>query len=95
MAWVYMLRCNDGSYYVGSTRNLEHRVWQHSTGPGASYTRGRQPITLVFAQEYDDIGTAYAREKQVQGWSRRKREALIDGAYNELPALSKKLFLRE
>jgi len=92
MAFVYILLCSDGSYYVGSTRNLEHRVWQHSTGQGSTYTSTRLPIQLVFAQEYDNVGDAYAREKQIQGWSRKKREALIAGEFNELPRLSKKQF---
>jgi len=92
--YVYMLRCGDGSYYVGSTRNLESRVWQHSTGLGGEYTSKRLPVTLVFAQEYERIDDAYAMEKRIQGWSRAKREALIEGRYNELPALSKKRFNR-
>jgi len=92
MAYVYILLCADASYYVGSTRTLEHRVWQHSTGRGGKYTSTRLPIELVFAQEYESIGDAYAREKQIQGWSRKKREALIDGEFNELPRLSKKNF---
>ena len=92
MAFVYILLCSDGSYYVGSTRNLEHRVWQHSTGQSSTYTSTRLPIQLVFAQEYDNVGDAYAREKQIQGWSRKKREALIAGEFNELPRFSKKQF---
>jgi putative endonuclease len=92
MPFLYILRCADDSYYVGSTRNLEHRMWQHSTGGGAAYTGRRLPVTLVFAQEFDRIDDAYAREKQVQGWSRKKREALIAGRYNDLPRLSKKRF---
>lgn len=92
MAYVYILRCADNSYYVGSTRNLENRLWQHSTGLGAKYTSTHLPVELVFAQEFDRIDDAYAREKQLQGWSRRKREALIAGEFNELPRLSKKAF---
>ena len=94
MAYVYILRCADGSYYVGSTRNLENRVSQHSAGVGAKYTRNRLPIELVFAQEYPWVDEAYGREKQIQGWSRRKREALIAGEYNDLPRLSRKVFPR-
>jgi putative endonuclease len=92
MPFLYILRCADDSYYVGSTRNLEHRMWQHSTGAGSSYTGHRLPVTLVFAQEFERIDEAYAREKQVQGWSRRKREALIESRFNDLPALSRKRF---
>jgi putative endonuclease len=92
MAWTYLLRCGDGSYYAGSTRDLDQRVWQHSTGLGAKYTSTRLPVELVFAAEFDNVGDAYAFEKRVQGWSRAKREALIAGDFNTLPTLSKKRF---
>ena len=95
MPHVYMLRCSDASYYVGSTTNLEHRLWQHSTGGGAKYTSTRLPVQLVFIEEFDRIDLAYAREKQLQGWSRRKREALIAQQYDSLPELSRKVFGRE
>ncbi len=88
MPYVYMLRCGDGSYYVGSARDLERRLEQHYAGGGSEYTRHRMPVELVFAEEFDDIGSAYRREKQIQGWSRRKREALIAGDYGSLPGLS-------
>ena len=92
MPYTYILRCADDSYYIGSTRDLEHRMWQHSTGHGSTYTSRRLPVTLVFAQEFDRIDEAYALEKRMQGWSRRKREAVIEGRLNDLPALSKKVF---
>ncbi|MEP6842762.1 MAG: GIY-YIG nuclease family protein [Pseudolysinimonas sp.] len=90
MMAAYMLRCADGSYYVGSTRNLDHRVEQHSLGAGARYTAQRTPIELVWFEEFDRIDEAYAREKQVQGWSRAKREALIRGDVARLVDLAKK-----
>jgi len=93
MPFVYILHCSDGSFYVGSTRgSLENRVWQHSTGAGCRYTSSRLPVELVFAEEYERVEEAYAREKQVQGWSRRKREALIRGEFDNLVALSRKAF---
>ncbi len=92
MPHVYILRCAGQSYYVGSTRNLENRLWQHSTGLGAKYTSTRLPVELIFAEEYDRIDEAYEREKQVQGWSRAKREALINGSPDALPGLSRKRF---
>ena len=93
MPFVYMLRCSDGSYYVGSTRvSLDHRLWQHSTGFGCQYTSTRLPVELVFAQEYERVDEAYAREKQIQGWSRAKREALIRGDHDSLAGLSRKVF---
>ncbi|GAB3799424.1 GIY-YIG nuclease family protein [Humibacter antri] len=88
MPFAYMLRCADGSYYVGSTRDLDTRMEQHHSGAGSAYTSRRMPVELVFAEEFDDIGSAFRREKQIQGWSRRKREALITGDYAALPGLS-------
>jgi len=92
MAWMYILECADGSYYVGSTRNLDHRMTQHLSGLGSRYTSGRLPVELVYGEEYDRISDAYAREKQVQNWSRAKREALINGKHDMLPPLAKKKF---
>ena len=88
MAWMYILQCSDGSYYVGSTVALEQRVWQHQQGEGAKYTARRLPVELVYSEEYRRIDEAFSREKQVQGWSRAKKEALIRGDYDALPGLS-------
>ncbi|MFC6706206.1 GIY-YIG nuclease family protein [Flexivirga alba] len=90
MAWTYILECGDGSYYVGSTRDLDLRMTQHYAGLGSAYTRRRMPVTLVWAHEWTDIDDAYAFEKKVQGWGRAKREALIAGEFDRLSALSKK-----
>lgn len=90
MAWMYILECSDGSYYVGSTKNLDLRIKQHQSGKGSKYTSGRLPVKLVYGEEYDRVSDAYAREKQVQNWSRAKREALINGKYEMLPSLAKK-----
>jgi putative endonuclease len=92
MAWMYILECADGSYYVGSTRNLEQRIFQHQQGLGATYTSNRLPVKLVYGEEYDRVADAYAREKQVQGWRRAKRKALINGDPELLPVLAKKIF---
>ena len=92
MAWMYILKCSDGSYYVGSTTNLELRVTQHQLGRGSRYTSGRLPVELVYAEEYERITDAYAREKQIQNWGRAKREALINGDLEVLPPLAKKKF---
>jgi predicted GIY-YIG superfamily endonuclease len=92
MAWMYILKCADGSYYVDSTRNLELRMTQHQSGKGSRYTLGRLPVELVYGEEYDRVADAYAREKQVQNWSRAKREALINGNLEALPLLAKKKF---
>jgi putative endonuclease len=92
MAWMYILECADGSYYVGSTKNLDQRMMQHLSGRGSRYTSGRLPVKLVYCEEYDRISDTYFREKQVQNWSRAKREALINGNYEMLPQLAKKKF---
>jgi len=94
MAWVYILQCADSSYYVGSTVDLDARVWQHNQGIGAKYTIRRRPVTLVFACEYDSIQDAFNQEKRIQGWSRAKKEALIRGDFEALPALARKDFER-
>ena len=86
---MYILECSDGSYYTGSTRDLPRRLAQHQGGEGANYTRKRLPVKLVFQEEFSRIDEAYQREKQVQGWSRKKKQALINGEFNRLPELSR------
>jgi putative endonuclease len=86
---MYILRCADGSFYVGSTVNLERRLGQHNEGEGAAYTRRRRPVRLVYCEEFSRVDDAYLREKQVQGWSRAKRLALIEGRLGDLPELSR------
>lgn len=88
MAWTYILRCSDGSYYVGSTVDLDRRLSEHNEGCGAAYTRRRRPVVLAWCGEFDSVADAFAFEKRVQGWSRRKREALITGNLEVLPLLS-------
>jgi putative endonuclease len=95
MAWMYILKCADDSFYVGSTRSLELRMAQHQSGKGSRYTSGRLPVELVYGEEYDRVVDAYAREKQVQNWSRAKREALISGDTDMLPPLAKKKFAKK
>ena len=90
MAWVYILECSDGSYYVGSTRNLDGRLQQHAMGKGAKYTSRRLPITLLWAQPTESIAEAYAWEKKIQGWSRAKREALMRDDWGEIRRRSKR-----
>jgi predicted GIY-YIG superfamily endonuclease len=87
-AWMYILECTDGTYYTGSTKNLDLRVSQHQNGEGANYTRKRLPVKLIYYEEFNRIDEAFYREKQVQGWSRKKKEALIKGLANELKKLA-------
>ena len=93
-AYTYMLRSSDGSFYVGSTRDLGLRLHQHQIGEGAEYTTRRRPVELVWYEEHEHVGDAFAREKQVQKWGRAKRLALIRQDYAGLPALAKKDFGR-
>lgn len=85
---MYILECSDGSYYVGSTNNIELRLEQHKNGEGANHTKKRLPVTLVYLEEFERIDEAFYREKQVQGWNRKKKEALINNQHNQLPNLS-------
>ena len=88
-AYVYILRCADGSYYVGSTRtSLDDRVGQHNAGNFDGYTARRRPVELVFAQEFQRITDAIAAERQLKGWTRAKKEALIRGDHAALPSLA-------
>ena len=82
--YMYILLCSDGSYYTGSTNDLERRLAQHQAGEGANHTKKRLPVKLVYFEEYERIDIAFYREKQVQGWSRKKKEALINGMPLEL-----------
>lgn len=86
--WMYILECNDGSYYIGSTNNLELRLQEHSNGEGANHTKKRLPVKLIYFEEFDRIDEAFYREKQVQGWSRKKKEALMYNLPDELKRLA-------
>ncbi len=92
MPYMYILKCCDDSYYTGSTWRLEERLIQHNNSEGARYTAKRLPVELVYSEYYSSIDTAFNREKQVQGWSHQKKQALIDGKLNLLPKLAKKKF---
>ena len=89
MPFTYLLECRDGSYYVGSTWDLDRRVSEHNLGLGSRYTRRRTPVRLLWCEYYDRIEDAFRREKQIQGWGRAKREALIEGRLEDLPGLSR------
>ncbi len=93
--FTYILECYDGTYYTGSTIDLDRRLSEHQSGKGANYTAKRLPIKLIYYEEYDRIDKAFYREKQIQGWSRNKKQALMFGAPNLLPRLAKKVFIKE
>jgi putative endonuclease len=89
---MYILECADGSYYVGSTVDLDARLWQHNEGLGAAYTRPRRrrPVKVAYAAHFGRIDEAFAFEKRVQGWSRAKRLALIEDRWQDLPGLAER-----
>lgn len=77
MNHVYILRCGDGSLYTGWTNDLEKRLAAHRSGKGAKYTRGRGPVTLVYAEDFPDKSSAMKREAAIKKLSRPQKEALI------------------
>jgi putative endonuclease len=90
-AWLYILRCADGSYYVGTTRTtLEYRLAEHNSGRYGGYTAKRLPVTLAYSQWFDKITDAIAAERQVKGWSRAKNVALMRGDFEALKVLAKR-----
>jgi putative endonuclease len=90
-AFLYIVRCSDGSYYAGTARTgLERRIAEHNSGSYGGYTATRRPVTLVFSQWFDRIVDAIAAERQVKGWSRAKKEALIRGDFEQLQILSRR-----
>lgn len=82
--FMYILRCADDSYYTGSTVNLSRRLAEHQNGEGANHTRKHLPVELVYFEYFDRIDIAFKREKQVQGWSRKKKEVLIERGFGRL-----------
>jgi putative endonuclease len=88
--YVYILKCNDGSYYTGVTNNVEKRLTEHnSDNSTTSYTFKRRPVELVYCQEFNDIKQAIELEKQIKGWTRRKKEALINEDWEKLKFYSR------
>ena len=90
LGFVYILQCSDGTYYTGSTIDLDKRIKEHQSGFGANHTKKRLPVELVYFEKFQDIKEAFHREKQIQGWSRKKKEALIRENCDALPILSQR-----
>ncbi|SDW52229.1 putative endonuclease [Lutibacter oricola] len=86
--FVYILECSDGTFYTGSTNNLELRLNQHQNGVGANYTAKRLPVNLIYVEEFTTISEAFYKEKQIQGWSRKKKLTLIKDKKEDLPKFS-------
>jgi putative endonuclease len=90
-AYLYILLCADGSYYVGTTIvSLERRMAEHEAGTYDGYTARRRPVKLVFYQYFERLEDAAAAERQIKGWRREKKEALIRGDYASLPSLARR-----
>src|ERR1044071_4930701 len=90
-AYIYMLRCADGSYYVGSTRKeLEQRLSEHNNGTFDGWTSKRRPVVIVWAEHFLNITDAIAVGRQLKGWSRAKKEALIRGDFEAIRLLAKR-----
>ena len=87
--WVYILRCGDGSYYTGHTDNLDKRIAEHEAGEADAYTSARLPVTPVFSQEFSSRSEALACERQIKGWNRRKKEAMMREDWAEVSRLAR------
>jgi putative endonuclease len=88
MARPYPLKCSDGTYYIGSTTNLNARLREHDDGVGCEYTAKRRPLELIYQGEFSSTREAYEREQQVKGWRREKKEELNRGDFEALPRLA-------
>ena len=88
MFWVYILRCADGSYYTGHTDNLEMRIGQHQAGECPGYTVTRRPLELVWSQDCPTREEALLAERQIKGWGRKKKEAMMRGDWAEVSRLA-------
>ena len=87
--YVYILKCSDSSYYTGMTNNMNRKFYEHQNGLNLScYTFDKRPLQLVFSTEFNEVNQAIAFEKQVKGWSRKKKEAIIDDKWEDLKNLS-------
>ncbi len=91
-AWVYIVECNDGSYYTGSTTNLEQRIADHNTGKYQGYTSSRRPVKLMWSEGFHDIRDAAIIERQIKGWTRKKKEALIRDDFQSLHEFSRSTY---
>ena len=88
--FVYIVECSDKSHYTGVTNNLDRRIWEHNNDQNASsYTFKRRPVILKYFQHFQDITQAIAWEKQLKGWSRKKKEALFVGDWDEIKKLAR------
>jgi len=87
--YMYILECFNGQFYTGSTKNLDRRILEHNSGNGANFTKKNLPCKLIYFEEFDRIDEAFYREKQIQKWSHKKKEALINKDFDYLHELTK------
>ena len=83
--YVYTVECNDRNYYTGITNDIERRLWEHHTGYNPrSYTYTTRPVELKYDEHFHDVHQAIAWEKQIKGWSRKKKEALFENSWQKI-----------
>ena len=88
--YVYIVECNDKSYYTGVTNDIDRRLWEHNNDDNKlSYTYSRKPVVLKYCEHFQNINQAIAWEKQLKGWSRKKKEALFRDDWKEIVQLAK------
>jgi predicted GIY-YIG superfamily endonuclease len=90
MPFVYLLRCSDGTFYIGHTDNLAARIEAHNAGTGSTYTAARRPVELVYREPHSSLESAVARERQLKRWSAAKKEALVSDDLARLKQLAKR-----
>jgi predicted GIY-YIG superfamily endonuclease len=93
--FTYMLRCADGSFYVGHTDDLDYRIAQHEHGQIEGYTSSRRPVMLVWSSEFTTRIEAIEAERKLKGWSRAKKQALIDGDWQRISKLARNRQMRD
>ena len=81
--YVYILECDNNTFYTGMTWQPDQRWMQHISGLGAKYTALHKPIKLVYIEEYDDLESARLRERQIKGWRQSKKLKLINGEWGK------------
>lgn len=87
--FVSILRCADDSFYTGRSPDPERRLSEHNLGLGGNYTMRRKPVHLVWSTGFETEQEAYVVERQIKGWTRAKKEALIAGDFDLLHGLAK------
>jgi len=90
--FVYIVRCSDEAYYTGITNDIDRRISEHNFGIDSKcFTFKRRPVELVYSEYFSNVKDAISMEKRIKGWTRKKKEALIKGDFEELVRLSKKV----